>query len=58
MIAYLLGRWLYRGWTGRRRVPTERSRVLSQRLMQLLVIALVAFSVLRNVPLLDYFSST
>jgi hypothetical protein len=32
--------------------------VISQRLMQLLVIALVAFSVLRNIPLLEYFSST
>ncbi len=57
VIAFFLGRWLFRAWTGRKPVPTERSRVISQRLMQVLVIALVAFSVLRNVPLLSYFGS-
>lgn len=57
VILFLLGRWVYRSWTGRTPTPTAASLRWGKRAMITLFIAIAVFTVLRNVPMFSYFGS-
>lgn len=57
VILFLLGRWVYRAWTGRTPAPTPESMRRGKRAMIALFILIAVFTVLRNVPMFSYFGS-